>query len=85
MADNEQFDRTEPATQKRLDEAREKGQVPRSRDLTAAAVMLTAGIGLQLTGGTLGANLAGMMRGGLTLTREQTMDSGALLTALSTE
>ena len=85
MSDTDKSDKTEPATQKRLDDAREKGQIPRSRDLTAATVMLTAGIGLQLTGGVLGSNLAGMMRSGLTLTREQAMDTGALLNALSTE
>ena len=83
MADTEQNDRTEPATQKRLEEARKNGQIPRSRDLTAAAVMLTAGIGLQTLGGTLGARLATSLRSGLQLTRAQTMDSPQLLTSLA--
>ena len=44
MAENDQAqERTEQPTQKRLDEARRKGHIPRSRDLTAAAVMLTGG------------------------------------------
>ena len=39
-------ERTESPSQKRLDDARAKGQVPRSRDLGAAAVVLTGGVGL---------------------------------------
>ena len=46
MAENEDGqERTESATPKRLEEARRKGQIPRSRDLSAAAVMLTGGVG----------------------------------------
>ena len=44
MAETETQERTEHATQKRLDEARKKGQIPRSRELTAAAVMIAAGV-----------------------------------------
>lgn len=44
MAESEQGDRTEEPTAKRLREAREEGQVPRSRELITASVMLaTAG------------------------------------------
>ena len=39
MSDNNQ-DKTEKATDKRLQDARKKGQVPRSRELTNAAVVL---------------------------------------------
>jgi flagellar biosynthetic protein FlhB len=83
MADSDQHDRTEPATQKRLDDARKKGQIPRSRDLSAAAVMLTAGIALQTLGGTLGERLAGVMKSGLSLSRAQAMNEGEVVTALS--
>lgn len=82
MADSDQLDRTEPATQKRLDDARKKGQIPRSRDLSAAAVMLTAGIALQTLGGALGEKLAGVMKAGLSLSRVQALDEGGLVTAL---
>jgi flagellar biosynthetic protein FlhB len=83
MADTDQDDRTEPATQKRIDEARKNGQIPRSRDLTAAAVMLTAGLGMQTLGGALGERLAGVMRQGLQLTREQVLDPSQMLTVLA--
>jgi len=82
MADSEQSDRTEPATQKRLDEARRNGQIPRSRDLTAAAVMLTAGIGLQVLGPALGNRLASLMRAGLAIPREKALDASQLLATL---
>jgi len=80
--DSDKHDRTEPATQKRIDEARKNGQIPRSRDLTAAAVMLTAGVAMQSLGGVLGERLAQLMRTGLTLSREQVMDSAQMLPAL---
>ena len=50
MSDAERQDRTESATPKRLEEARREGRIPRSRDLTAAAAMLTAGISLKVVG-----------------------------------
>ena len=49
--DNEKEDRTETATEKRLQDAREKGEVPRSRDLSGALVVL-AGVSALLSGST---------------------------------
>ena len=82
MAENAQ-ERTEQATPKRFEEARRKGQIPRSRDLTAAAVMLAGGTALYMLGAQIGANLHGMMSRGLTLTREQALDSTHVLPALA--
>src|SRR5580698_673962 len=80
MAENENGqDRTELPTQKRLDEARKSGQVPRSRDLTTAAVVLAAGIGLRFSGAGMAAGYAGLMKSGLTLSREQVLDENLLL------
>jgi flagellar biosynthesis protein FlhB len=80
MAENENGqDRTEQPTQKRLDEARRSGQVPRSRDLTTAAVVLMAGIGLRFAGGGMASGLAGLMRSGLSLSRDQALDENLLL------
>jgi len=72
-------DRTEQPTQKRLDDARRSGQVPRSRELTTAAVVLVAGLGLRLTGGSMGAGFAGLMKSSLSLSREQVLDENLLL------
>jgi flagellar biosynthesis protein FlhB len=83
MAENEtdRHERTEAPTQKRLDEARRDGQIPRSRELTAAAVMVSAGILLLTMGGSLGARLGDMLRNGLSLSRAQAFDDGAVTRA----
>jgi flagellar biosynthesis protein FlhB len=78
MSETERQDRTETASAKKLEEARREGRIPRSRDLTAAAVMVTAGLALTMFGNTMGAKLGELMRSGLTLTREQALDSGQL-------
>jgi flagellar biosynthetic protein FlhB len=80
MAEDENdSDRTESPTQKRLDDARAKGQVPRSRDLSAAAVVLTGGLGLRMMGGTFGSRMIQVMRDGLTVSRGAAMDEGWML------
>jgi len=79
-ADNR--DRTESPTQKRLDDARKRGQVPRSRDLGAAAVTLAGGLGLYGLGGLLGGRLLAMMRNGLELSAAQSFGADSMLQAL---
>ncbi len=84
MADSsERHDRTEAPTQKRLDDARREGRIPRSRDLTAAAVMLGAGLMLMSTGGRIGSRLGDLMAQGLSLTRAQALDEHAMTQAFS--
>ncbi len=70
----EDLERTERPTPKRLEEARKKGQVPRSPELTTAAVVLIAGAGLRFLGSGLGSSLSTIMRSGLSLSREQALD-----------
>ncbi len=84
MADNEQ-ERTEQPTQKRLDEARRKGQVPRSTELSAAAVILTVGGGLHFLGGYMGTRFDGLMSTSLTLTREQAVDESLMFPTMVSE
>jgi flagellar biosynthetic protein FlhB len=80
MAENENGqDRTEQPTQKRLDEARRSGNVPRSRELSTAAVVLVAGIGLRFSGAGMASGFAGLMKTGLTLSRDQVLDENRLL------
>ncbi len=84
MADMAQ-ERTEQPTAKRLEEARRRGQVPRSPELTAAAVVLLAGAGLHFFGGHIGAALHGFMRSSLSLSREQMLDESLLFPTLLAE
>jgi flagellar biosynthesis protein FlhB len=54
-------DKTEKATPKRKDEARQRGQVARSVDLSGAGVLLAGLVALSITGGTIVAATGGAM------------------------
>lgn len=54
MAENEDGqERSEEPTQKKLQESREKGQIPRSKELGGVAVMIFGAAGLIMSGGVL--------------------------------
>src|SRR5436309_2095806 len=80
MADEQDVERNYPATPRRLEQARERGQVARSRELTTAAVALAAAIGLSTVGATAFGQLLKLFRQGLTLDRAAAFDP-ALITA----
>jgi flagellar biosynthetic protein FlhB len=82
MAENDAQERTEQATPKRLDEARKKGQIPRSRELSTAAVTLVGGAALYMLGGRVTGQMAEMMRRGLSLSRDEATDATHMLPAL---
>src|SRR5690606_40736464 len=67
--DAQKEDRTEQPSEKRLREAREKGQVPRSRELGNVAVLGCAVLALKATGGNVGAASRDWMRGALSFDR----------------
>ncbi len=79
MADGDDAERTLPPTQKRLEEARKNGQIPRSQELSAAAVVLASGGALHFMGRDLGDGFFDLMRGGLSLSREQALDSSSAI------
>src|SRR5690606_32356796 len=83
MSETDRHDRTEEPTPKKLEDARREGQVPRSRELTTAAVMVTAGTVLMVAGDSIGAQLGAVMRGGLTVSREQAFDITAMTRTFS--
>jgi len=66
MADEDYQDRTEQPTPKRRAEAREKGQIARSRDLNASLVLLTGILLLSWWGPWMGYRSAAMLRDCLT-------------------
>lgn len=67
MAENEGSEKTEQATPKRLEEARKKGQVPRSADLSAAIVSLIGAGFLYMFGTGAATEMLAVMRDGLTV------------------
>jgi flagellar biosynthesis protein FlhB len=63
MAESEMGgERTEEPSQRRLQEARERGQIPRSRELTNFATMIGGSAALVAIGGTIAAHLSQLMR-----------------------
>jgi flagellar biosynthetic protein FlhB len=85
MAEESDAEKTEPASARRLEQAREEGDVPRSRELATFAVLMTAGAGLWMSGGTLARQLAATLESGLTLDREQIFNSDVLIHRIATD
>ncbi|MFA7632038.1 MAG: flagellar biosynthesis protein FlhB [Thiohalomonadaceae bacterium] len=78
MAESDGQERTEQATPKRQQEAREKGQVPRSRELNTVAALLAAATAFLVMGDSMTTRLALQMRQNLSLSREQIFDVNGL-------
>ena len=83
MAEESDLDRTENATPKRLEQAREEGQVARSRELTTFALLLTGFGGLYAMAGTVSANFQAVFRSAFTFDRAAGFESGMMLQRLS--
>ncbi|MBT1443035.1 flagellar biosynthesis protein FlhB [Shewanella sp. JM162201] len=80
MAENDSSqERTEEPTGRRLEQAREKGQVARSKELGTSAVLLASAIGFLLLGPSLSKALYRVMELTLTQTREQVFDTNTML------
>ena len=75
-------ERTEQATPKRLEEARKKGQIPRSTELSMAAVCIAAAAAIYTMGDAAAGKLAELMRGSLTLSAQQSVGEGVVWPAL---
>ncbi len=83
MAENESDqERTERATPKRLEEARKKGQVPRSADLSMAAVCIAAATAIYTLGRMATGQFAEFMHDSLSLTPAQAMSNDAIWPSL---
>ena len=77
MAETDNEDRSEQPTAKRKRDAREKGQVPRSRDLTTTAVMLAGAAGLMLSGPHMADGFTALFHHAFHLGRKQVFDPQA--------
>ena len=65
MAEESDLERTEPASARRLEQAREEGQVPRSREVGAFLVLIVAAAAFWLLGPWMVQRLAEIFRRGL--------------------
>ena len=83
MAENEDGqERSEQATPKRQEEARKKGQIPRSRELTTMAMLLMAAVCLSLMGGHMIEQLGAVLKLGLQVDRAKLFDTFAMIEIL---
>ena len=84
MSDNDSSqERTEEPTHKRLTEAREKGQVPRSKELTTMVVLLTGAMTLILMGEYQSETIISLIRNSFILDKAATADPNYMLHALA--
>lgn len=79
MAEETGQEKTEDPTPKRLRDAREKGDIPRSKELNATALLLAAAAAMLLFGHTVAQQIMGMMRGNLALARYELFDINYML------
>ena len=80
MSEQSDLERTEPATPKRLEKAREEGQVARSQELTTFALLMVAAAGLVFLGADLMDKLLRIMKVGMQLERELAFQPDLMLT-----
>jgi flagellar biosynthesis protein FlhB len=76
-------EKTEEASARKLEKAREEGQVPRSRELTTTAILLIAGIGLYVFAGFMSKKILGLTRENFSISRDAIFDPNAMLARLA--
>jgi len=84
LADDSDLERTEQASSRRLEQAREEGNVPQSRELMAFMVLATGAATFWILGGWLTHRTSTLLRDGLSFPREAAFDTSVMAaTALS--
>jgi len=78
-----QQERTEQPTPKRLDEARKKGQIARSKELNMAAVLIAAAIALMALKPQFGQAFSNLLRHGLAIDPALLRDPGSVTGAFA--
>jgi len=75
MAAENGQEKTEEATPKKLQDSRNKGQVPRSKDLGTAAVLIASAAGMYVFGSAIAQALINVMKRLFSLTRNEAFDT----------
>ncbi|CDG81864.1 flagellar biosynthesis protein FlhB [Janthinobacterium agaricidamnosum] len=83
MAQDSDAEKTEPASAKRIEQAREEGDVPRSREVATFTVLMAAGCVLWFAGGSVVRRLTAVMVSGLTLDHEQVFNSSVMIARIA--
>nr|WP_285293136.1 flagellar biosynthesis protein FlhB [Burkholderia glumae] len=80
VAEDSDLEKTEDATPRRREKAREEGQVARSREFASFALLAAGFYGAWLLSGPIGEHLRTMLRGSLTFDRASAFDTHQMLT-----
>lgn len=82
MAEDSDLEKTELPSQRRIDQAREKGQVARSRELSTFAVLLAGGGTLWFMGASFTQHMMESLRVGLTIDKELAFNTELMIPRL---
>lgn len=83
MAEESDLEKTEPASSRRIEQAREEGNVPHSRELGAFLVLLAGVGGLWALSGWVSQRALGIFRHGLNFGHEAAFGDKAMLSSMS--
>jgi flagellar biosynthetic protein FlhB len=83
MAEGSDLERTEPASPRRMEQAREDGDVPRSRELATCTILMAACGGLWFSGDVLVRHINHLLVSGLAFDRARAFDSDMLLSHIA--
>jgi flagellar biosynthetic protein FlhB len=83
MADESDLDKTEEATGRRIEQAREQGQVPHSRELGTFLVLLTAGMAFWMMGSWFFQRSLAITRKGFSVEPKYMHESALMVTRLA--
>lgn len=79
MAEDSDQEKNEEPTGKRLEDARKKGQIARSRELNTFAMLIASAAMLLMQGEKIGRDLLSMMRSEFQLSRETIFDPNSII------
>ena len=82
MAEESDQEKTEEPTAKRLDDARKKGQIARSKELGTTGVLIASAASMLMFGGSLAEALMTSMKAQFVLERDDAYDSTKMFTSL---
>jgi len=79
MAEEQGQEKTEQPTEKRINDAREKGQVPRSKEFTTVLVLIASAAAMMIIGDNMIKAVANVMTKSFNFTRKEIFDPAAIM------
>lgn len=76
-------EKTEEPSARKLEKAREEGQIPRSKDLTTTFILLAGATGLYVFGGFISQSIMDLTRRNFSLDRSEVFDTSAMFSHLA--